>query len=215
MSGSRPIVAWDGDVFVGVWDSAGQAANWAAEHGHPEANRVTIYRAAYIKRTSVYGYTWRFADGSTFWQDRGLINAWRRILWPHTKEPRAYCDKWRSFAAFAKWAKSAGYEDGLALSRRDTKGGFTPENCFWAKPVAGRTKTNEALRKPVVRISETGPNTVYGSLTEAAAALIAEGRGHKGGDVLKTCSNIGCALRGKQPAAYGYTWKYVDPPDGG
>lgn len=42
------------------------------------------------------------------------------------------CMEWREFRNFEQWAYQNGWQKGLHLTRRDKKGDFCPENCFWA-----------------------------------------------------------------------------------
>lgn len=44
---------------------------------------------------------------------------------------RKVCEEWHDRDNFRLWAQSNGYEKGLRLLRRDTKGDFCPDNCFW------------------------------------------------------------------------------------
>ena len=40
------------------------------------------------------------------------------------------CDEWmHSFVAFAEWANSHGYTEGLSIERKDINGNYCPENC--------------------------------------------------------------------------------------
>ena len=42
------------------------------------------------------------------------------------------CPEWREdYDAFQEWSFANGWEKGLRLTRKDKKGDFCPENCFW------------------------------------------------------------------------------------
>ena len=42
------------------------------------------------------------------------------------------CDEWlHDFQAFASWARSHGFEEGLTINRKDSHGDYEPENCEW------------------------------------------------------------------------------------
>lgn len=44
----------------------------------------------------------------------------------------AVCPEWQDFGTFETWAHNNGWQKGLHITRRDKKGDFCPENCFWA-----------------------------------------------------------------------------------
>ena len=44
---------------------------------------------------------------------------------------RKVCEEWHDRDNFRLWAQHNGFEQGLRLLRRDTKGDFCPDNCFW------------------------------------------------------------------------------------
>ena len=45
------------------------------------------------------------------------------------------CDEWREDCCnFYRWAKEAGYAEGLQLDRKDNNGNYCPENCHWVTP---------------------------------------------------------------------------------
>ena len=41
----------------------------------------------------------------------------------------SYCDEWKTFEPFYKWAMLNGYCDGLELDREDNDGNYEPGNC--------------------------------------------------------------------------------------
>lgn len=42
-----------------------------------------------------------------------------------------FCDEWKEYTNFSKWAKANGYEQGLTLDRVDVDGNYEPSNCQW------------------------------------------------------------------------------------
>lgn len=42
-----------------------------------------------------------------------------------------YCDEWKEFSGFHKWAKNNGYKEGLSIDRIDVDGNYEPGNCRW------------------------------------------------------------------------------------
>ena len=49
-------------------------------------------------------------------------------------------EEWReSYSVFRTWALEHGYADDLSLCRRQKRGDFTPENCYWATPFEVRS----------------------------------------------------------------------------
>lgn len=62
---------------------------------------------------------------------------------------RRVCEEWHDRENFRSWSLKNGYEKGLRLLRRDTKGDFCPDNCYWATSPTksyeyGKTKAHKA-----------------------------------------------------------------------
>ena len=225
MKFSRGVDAYRDGVLEMSFATTKEAAEWLREHGRPKASRAIVYRAASGARRSAYGYTWKLAGrpkreyGSAKGDDQRLYGIWAnmksRVTDPlndsyehEGAEGVKVCDEWLGYDGFREWAESHGYADGMILARRDLAGDYCPENCAWERPLLDRGHAMTHLRKPVIRRDAEGRVTRYGSETEAAIALIAEGRGNVRGDVTMTVSNIHCNLARRTSVAYGSVWWY-------
>ena len=225
MKFSRGVDAYRDGTRVMSFATTKDAAAWLRGHGHPRAARSRVYDAASGVRKSAYGYEWRLtgapkrAYGTAKGDDRRLYRIWAdikaRVTDPSDKSYRhegargvRVCDEWLGYDGFREWSESHGYADGLVLMRRDLSGDYCPDNCAWERPLLGRGHALPHLRKPVIRRDGEGRVTRYGSVTEAAVALVAEGRGHCRGDVLMTAGNICRNLVRDTSVAYGSVWWY-------
>lgn len=68
------------------------------------------------------------------------------------------CAQWEvSFAAFRDWAMENGYSDSLALDRRESDKGYSPDNCRWADRIGQarnrRKRTDSAMRSKYKGVS--------------------------------------------------------------
>lgn len=236
MKFSRGVDAFLDGKLAASFQSTREAEGWLREHGHPKATRGRVYDAACGIRKSAYGYRWvltgapKRAYGTAKGDDRRLYGIWSnvkaRVTDPHDASYRhegakgvRVCDEWLGYDGFREWAESHGYADGLVIERRDLSGDYCPENCAWVSPLLDRGHAMPHLRKPVIRRDEEGRVTRYGSETEAAIALISEGRGNVRGNIAMTVSNIHCNLSRRTSVAYGSVWWYegdegAPEPDG-
>lgn len=68
------------------------------------------------------------------------------------------CKEWHNIEAFENWTKSAGFQEGLTLERKDVNGNYCPENCTWV------TKKQQANnRRNTLVIEYEGRNTLLPS----------------------------------------------------
>ena len=230
MKFSRGVDAYRDGERVMSFPTTKEAAAWLREHGWPKATRGRVYDAASGVRPRAYGYEWRLTGepkrkyGSAKSDDVRLYRIWAdikaRVTDPSEKSYKyegakgiAVCDEWLGYDGFREWAESHGYADGLVLARRDLSGDYCPENCSWRNPLLGRGHALTHQRKPVIRRDGEGHVTRYGSETEAAIALIGEGRGNPRGDVTMTISNIYNNLGRRTMTAYGSVWWYEGDED--
>lgn len=230
MKFSRGADAYKDGELVMSFATTNEATAWLREHGWPRATRERVYDAATGLRKSAYGYEWRLtgdpkrAYGSARGDDRRLYRIWSdmkaRVTDPSDKSYRhegargvRVCGEWIGYDGFRAWAESHGYGEGLILARRDLSGDYSPENCSWERPLLGRGHALTHLRRPVIRQDSDGRVTRYGSETEAAIALVDEGRGNPSGDIPMTVSNISCNLRRRSFSAYGSVWWYEGDED--
>ena len=62
-----------------------------------------------------------------------------------------YCDEWKDFRTFHKWATNNGYSEGLELDRINSNGNYEPSNCRWISH-----KDNMRNRRNSIRIEYKG-----------------------------------------------------------
>lgn len=230
MKFSRGVEAYRDGELVMSFSTTSEAAEWLREHGRTNATRSGVYGAAWRASGSAYGFVWKLTGpakrtyGSAKGDDKRLHKIWAKMKSKVTNsDDDAYeyeggvgvevCPEWQSYDGFRDWALASGYGEGKILARSDLGNDYCPENCSWVDPLLGRGHALPHQRKPVVRRDDDGVVTRYGSLTEAAIALVAEGRGNYRGDVVKTAGNVMLAAKGKTSVAYGSSWWYADDPD--
>jgi hypothetical protein len=58
-----------------------------------------------------------------------------------------FCDEWKEFEPFMRWAFASGYRKGLTLDRIDNDLGYSPSNCRWSEwiPQANNKRNNVIL----------------------------------------------------------------------
>ncbi len=88
------------------------------------------------------------------------------------------CDEWlNSFSAFAEWAISNGYADGLTIDRINNDGNYEPSNCRW---VTQRVQMRNTSRNTIIEYNGerrilTDWCELYGVDTATAVQRIARG----------------------------------------
>ncbi len=71
------------------------------------------------------------------------------------------CEAWRNdYPAFARWALTNGYEDGLSNDRIDGDRGYSPDNCQWITLRENVRKTSRVKMTPEKRRMATGMATL-------------------------------------------------------
>lgn len=232
---TRGVRAYRDGSFFMEWGSSREAAEWLRRHGKPKADRARVYGAASGLRKSAYGFTWELVGegkreyGSAKDDDARLYRIWADMK-AHVYDPSdgsykheggagiRVCDEWQGYDGFRAWAEEHGYSEGKVLMRRDLAGDYEPGNCSWDEPLLGSGYAAAHRRLPVIRRDKDGRVTRYGSETEAAIALVAEGNGNRNGNVKMTASNIWVCLKRKTSKAYGSAWWFEgdeDAPDPG
>ena len=63
-------------------------------------------------------------------EEAPLYNAWR-CMRRTCKDGLSFFGGWDRYRDFREWSIANGWKPGAVLHRRDTKGNFTPENCYW------------------------------------------------------------------------------------
>lgn len=75
------------------------------------------------------------------------------------------CDEWRNdYSAFAKWARSNGYKDGLSIERKDVDKNYEPSNCEWIK-------INDQSRNKTLTHYHKINGTTYQTMEDVAEAF--------------------------------------------
>jgi len=69
------------------------------------------------------------------------------------------CQEWLDFSAFSDWANRNGFKPGLALSRIDSKAGYSPANCRFVD----KSRDNPTNALPVTALGETKPCKAWAS----------------------------------------------------
>lgn len=97
----------------------------------PKMSRTTA--EIFEKTSSIDTSTLRNPDLYRIWQ--GMVKRCRTVA--YRAKGIGLCDAWnRSYEAFLEWAVSSGYTEGSILSRKDERGNYSPQNCYWYTPRA-------------------------------------------------------------------------------
>ena len=79
------------------------------------------------------------------------------------------CPEWQKYPEFESWGHANGWQQGYHLTRRDKKGDFCPQNCFWApqavangyRSTVRRFKDGRSLRDVIGRENLGRDNAYY------------------------------------------------------